>query len=276
MVEENNSNGLDRRTVLQSASMAGLSIAGLSGGVGATEGDRNVEKIEGHEKQQILFNVIFSEEVRRLQDHIGRPIYPELRTSSVFRVKNSDDTGDGKSQYRVATINFSQRKKRQSSKKESLSIFLTWNDKDDTAVPRSVFTIVDGESKTQTRLFLKKGQVIEEEANLGDGNENAKDIVTTSDVTIRSSVDAEECVDYISDECTNVNWSCVAQLGLGYAGCGLAVAGGQWAGVILCLLEGGVWLWQVADKENCSVCDSSELREVEVCGPPSSSGPGSP
>lgn len=211
-----------------------------------------------------------------MQNHIDQPIYPELQTGSVFRVENSDDTDEGESQYRVAAINFSQRKKRQSSKKESLSIFLTWNDKEDVAIPGTIFTIIDGENKTQTRLFVKDGQVIAEETNLGDGNETAEDIVTSPDITIQSPVDAEECVSYISDECTNVNWSCVAQLGVGYAGCGLAVVGGQWAGVILCLLEGGVWLWQVADKENCSVCDSSELREVEVCGPPSSTGPGSP
>ncbi|SEQ41000.1 hypothetical protein SAMN04489841_1668 [Natrinema salaciae] len=275
MKEKGKRRSLNRRNVLRSASLAGLSIVGLSGGATAIEKNRTVEKIEGHKKRNILFDVIFSEEAQRLQDNIDEPIYPELETGSVFQVSESNKTDAGKNQYRVVTVNYSRLKKNRHSENSS-SIFLTWNNKESNSAPGCVLTILDDTAKTQTRLFENNGKVTESALSIGDADGNTREISSKSDISTQDSLDGENCVEYISEECNNVNWSCVASIGLAYGGCGLAVISGGWAGVILCLAEGGVWIWQVADEENCNLCDSSELVEHEVCGPDSSYGPGSP
>lgn len=268
MDKETNRFSESRRTILQSISAAGVSLTGLSGAVVATEKERDVSKIQGTERRKLISQILSSDDVRSLRSRLDESVRPEIEKSRVFRVTETDESGE-KMQYRVATVQFSRGENNLHTDETGKSIFLTWNDKADDSLPESVITTLDTANRTQTRLSLGRGSVTEEKVDLE--NPRSNDSISDSDFTAQAVGDPEECVSYISDECTNTNWSCVAELGLAYAACGTAVIKGGWVGVLLCLLEGGVHIWQVADDENCSLCDSSELREVEICGAPSSS-----
>ncbi|QSX00235.1 hypothetical protein [Haloterrigena alkaliphila] len=194
--------------------------------------------------------------MKTLRKSLDRTVHPQPQTGRAFHVI------DGGEEYRFATVQFA------TPGQNGSSVFLTWNDKDDEAIPNFVVTEYDSEDRLEKRTSIKDGEVVEYESSAE--NIPSPEAETDRDIGILYTADPDECVSYITEECTDVNWSCLAQIGVVYGSCATAVLLGSISGVIWCLASGGVSLWQVADDENCSLCDSSSLREVEICGAPSS------
>lgn len=205
----------------------------------------------------MISSIVSSEAMKTLQKSLDQTVRPQPQTGRVFRVT------DGSEEYRFATVQFA------TPDQENPPVFLTWNDKAADSIPSFVITEYDSDERLENRTCMENGKVVKYESSSGTLPSELT-AETGRDISIRSSTDPDECVSYVTEECNDVNWSCLAQIGVIYGSCATAVLLGSISGVIWCLASSGVSLWQVADDENCSLCDSSSLREVEICGAPSS------
>lgn len=241
---------LQRRKVLRTLGASSIVTAGFSGSALGSSGKR-VAKAKGKKQSKILRKALTDNETERLLEFASKEDY--IINKSEADIFQTETAGKNGRSYYVAVVPL---EKETSS--DASSRVLMWNNNPDIAHD-AVIHELDAKERTESRVFLGQGNKVQVETKAFSQVQKG----TTASETV--STTSSDCK-YVQEVCTDPNWSCIAAIALSAGACVALLWETTLGGIATCLAEAGVYLMQVMQEENCSICDDTDLREYDTCG----------
>jgi len=213
---------------------------------------RNVEEVTGEDEKSAVGQINSNEDVKTLDKYFrGKDWKIDSRGKSIWEASGSKS----KDNFQFAVVPLSPKNKNSDGLEEVISRDLIWNDS--TEVERDAIVRETHLRDGKRRLYyVSEGKVhIEEtEINTPSTDEGSERLVTDGGCT------------HMTEECTNVNWSCVTPQLIAAAVCAAKALARAFKEVILCLNGAGWYAIQAIQNETCSWCDNTDIREYSTCG----------
>lgn len=244
-----------KRSVLKSVSASGIGLIGFMGTGYASHGNENYEKITGKERERTVKKAIQHGETKRLLDEIQVEENSIIEDDAIVYSFGNEKSGSRRiNRVVIADIDTPEFKDIPT---------LTWTDNPH-ANRRAYISTIDYDDRIEKRSFVKNNtvQTIEEELSSQEDG-----IGISSDNNLDpGDGGSDDCV-YLQEQCTDVRWTCVADVLITYGACASAIIPSlQKAAVLLCLADVGNSALQGTMKDvGCSICSDTDVREIDVC-----------